>query len=130
MNNRKTTKRNRVKNRNWREAPFGYYKHDRGVGLGLPRKDSNPDIAGLSLRPVCFFYFKRIELLLFLSLTVTSNAITESSEKNRRTVQKSVIFTSKQLFCQSQKRSKKGKPFFPQQMLCNVRATKRLFTNN
>ena len=77
-----------------------------------------------------FFYFKRIELLLFLSLTVTSNAITESSEKNRRTVQKSVIFTSKQLFCQSQKRSKKGKSFFPQQMLCNVRATKRLFTNN
>ena len=52
MNNRKTTKRNRIKNRNWREAPFGYYKHDWGVGLGLPRKDSNPDIAGLSLRPV------------------------------------------------------------------------------
>ena len=36
------------------KQPFGYYKHDRGVGLGLPRKDSNPDIAVLSLRPVFF----------------------------------------------------------------------------
>ena len=36
------------------KQPFGYYKHDRGVGLGLPRKDSNPEIAGLSLRPVFF----------------------------------------------------------------------------
>lgn len=34
------------------KQPFGYYKHDWGVGLGLPSKDSNPDIAGLSLRPV------------------------------------------------------------------------------
>ena len=82
------------------KQPFDYYKHDRGVELGLLwkiRTRTLPDCHYV----LCFFFlnFKRFELLLFLVLTVTSNVITESSEKNRRTVQKSVIFTSKQLFC-------------------------------
>ena len=98
-----------------RKQAFAYYKHDRGVELGLLWKIRTRTLPDCHYVLCVFFFFlnfKRFELLLFLSLTVTSNVITESSEKNRRTVQKSVIFTSKQLFCQSEKRSKKGKPFF------------------
>ena len=92
------------------KQPFGYYKHALTEGLNSSfcgKFEPGDCRIVIILRPVCvcvfFFNFKRFELLLFLSLTVTSNVITESSEKNRRTVQKSVIFTSKQLFCQSQK---------------------------
>ena len=112
MNNRKTTKRNRVKNRNWREATLRLLQAWLRGWTRASEERLEPGHCRIVITS-CVFDFKRIELWLFLSLTVTSNAITESSEKNRRTVQKSVIFTSKQLFCQSQKRSKKGKPFFP-----------------
>lgn len=112
------------------KQPFGYYKHDRGVGLGSEERFEPGHCRIVITSCVFFFYFKRIELLLFLSLTVTSNVITESSEKNRRTVQKSVIFTSKQLFCQSQKRSKKGKPFFPSKCFAKLGLQKGCFTDN
>lgn len=110
------------------KQPFGYYKHDWGVGLGLPRKDSNPDIAGLSLRPV------------FLTLNVSNCGYfcllqlppTLSPNPQRRIVEqfKRALFSPQNSYFVNLKSEVKKVSLFSQQMLCNVRATKRLFTNN
>ena len=104
----------------------GYYKHDWGVGLGLPRKDSNPDIAGLSLRPVFFTlivsnccYF----CLLQLPPTLSPNPQRRIVEQFKR----ALFSPQNSYFVNLKSEVKKVSLFSPQQMLCNVRATKRLF---
>lgn len=108
------------------KQPFGYYKHDRGVGLGLPRKDSNPDIAGLSLRPV-FFTLNVSNCCYFCLLQLPP---TLSPNPQRRIVEqfKRALFSPQNsYFVNLKSEVKKVSLFFPQQMLCNVRATERFF---
>ena len=108
------------------KQPFGYFKHDRGVGLGLPRKDSNPDIAGLSLRPV-FFTLNVSNCCYFCLLQLPP---TLSPNPQRRIVEqfKRALFSPQNsYFVNLKSEVKKVSLFFPQLMLCNVRATERFF---
>lgn len=109
------------------KQPFGYYKHDRGVGLGLPRKDSNPDIAGLSLRPV-FFTLNVSNCCYFCLLQLPP---TLSPNPQRRIVEqfKRALFSPQNsYFVNLKSEVKKVSLFSPQLMLCNVRATERFFS--